>query len=217
MSIDNNDLNHQPHDQQLNHTGTAKITDHSGENQLPSPEMDNDSHLNTTLDHHNVKEGFIGSLELLEERPVVNKERLDVGKVTVTKHTRTKSITVPIELVEEYITIQTEYNDTDSQELLSGSYDDKDIVRHVSPSLDSKAVVTINGKKVDIGDAPLEIVLSRQVANITKDTYAVQEVSVSKTTHTHTDSIQVELQHEELDVQEEGFLDHTNGPDINND
>lgn len=149
-----------------------------------------------------------GYLELLEERPVVNKERLDVGKVTVTKHFRTKTVQVPIELVEEYITVRTDYQDAESQDLLSGDYDDKDILRHVEPSLDSKAVVTINGAQVEIGDEPIEIVLSRQVATITKDTYIVQEVAIEKTTHTHTDSIAVELKHEELDVIEEGFLAH---------
>lgn len=153
-----------------------------------------------------------GYLELLEERPVVNKERLDVGKVTVTKHSRTKNIQVPIELVEEYITVRTDYNDSESQDLLSGNYDDKDILRHVEPSLDSKAVVTINGKQVEIGDAPIEIILSRQVATITKDTYVVQEVAIEKTTHTHTDSIEIELKHEELDVNEEGYLAHQQNP-----
>ncbi|MDN3397978.1 DUF2382 domain-containing protein [Psychrobacter sp. APC 3426] len=150
----------------------------------------------------------VGHLELLEERPVVNKERLDVGKVTVTKHSRTKIIEVPIELVEEYITVRTEYHDAESQDLLSGNYDEKDILRHVEPSLDSKAVVTVNGKQIAVGDAPIEIVLSRQVATITKETYAIQEIEVNKTTHTHTDTIQVELKHEELDVNEEGFLAH---------
>ena len=153
-----------------------------------------------------------GYLELLEERPVVNKERLDVGKVTVTKHFRTKTIQVPIELVEEYITVRTDYNDSESQDLLSGNYDDKDILRHVEPSLDSKAVVTINGKQVEIGDAPFEIILSRQVATITKDTYVIQEVAIEKTTHTHTDSIEIELKHEELDVNEEGYLAHQQNP-----
>ena len=152
--------------------------------------------------------GNIGHLELLEERPIVNKERLDVGKVTVTKHSRTRTIDVPIELVEEYITISTEYLDAESQDLLSGDYDKQDILRHVEPSLDSKAVVTVNGKQIEIGDAPIEIVLSRQVATITKDTYAIQEIDINKTVHTHTDSIQVELKHEELDVTEEGFLAH---------
>lgn len=147
-------------------------------------------------------------LELLEERPVVNKERLDVGKVTVTKHSRNKTISVPIELIEEYMVIETHYNDPENQEMLLGSYDDKDMVRHAEPTLDSTAVVTINGKQVAIGDEPVEIILSRQVAIITKDTYAIQEVAINKTTHTHTDTVQVSLRHEELDVQEEGFLAH---------
>lgn len=153
-----------------------------------------------------------GYLELLEERPVVNKERLDIGRVTVTKHKRTKTIEVPIELIEEYITVQTEYSDIQSKDLLSGSYDDKDILRHVEPSLDSKAVVTINDKQMAIGDAPIEIIISRQVATITKETFAIQEVAINKSIHTHVDNIAVDLKHEELDVNEEGFLDHTNAP-----
>ena len=172
---------------------------------LYQDDLDNqqDTFTDKTSDRVNV-----GHLELLEERPVINKERLDVGKVTVTKHARTKTIEVPIELIEEYITIRTEYHDAESQELLSGNYDDRDILRHVEPSLDSKAVVTVNGKQIEVGNEPIEIVLSRQVATITKDTYAIQEIEVNKSTHIHTDSIQVELKHEELDVTEEGFLAH---------
>lgn len=205
-----------------------QIANHSGENKLPAPDLSatdlSDTHqqqtvssrsqeglennLSTNLANHRTDTGNGGYLELLEERPVINKERLDVGKVTVTKHRRTKTIEVPIELVEEYITVRTDYQDVQSQDLLSGNYDDKDILRHVEPSLDSKAVVTINGKQVEIGDAPIEIVLSRQVATITKDTHVIQEIEINKTTHTHTDSIQVALQHEELDVKEEGYLAH---------
>lgn len=190
----------------------AKIEDHAAENKLLAPdnvtETADNAMLKASADTPINEQASTHHLELLEERPVVNKERLDVGKVTVTKHARSKTIEVPIELVEEYLTIRTEYHDAESQDLLSGQYDDKDILRHVEPSLDSKAVVTINGKQVEIGDEPVEIVLSRQVATITKDTHVVQEVEVSKTTHTHTDSIQVELKHEELDVKEEGFLEH---------
>lgn len=178
------------------------IADHSAENKLSVSDYDKEPL--TALN----QKGNGGYLELLEERPIVDKERLDVGKVTVTKHSRTKTIQVPIELVEEYITVRTEYHDAESQDLLSGNYDDKDILRHVEPSLDSKAVVTINDKQVEIGDEPIEIILSRQVATITKDTYVIQEVDVKKSTHTHTDSIEVELKHEELDVTEEGFLAH---------
>ena len=213
-----------------------QIANHSGENKLPAPDLSatdlSDTHqqqtvssrsqeglennLSTNLANHQTDTGNGGYLELLEERPVINKERLDVGKVTVTKHRRTKTIEVPIELIEEYITVRTDYQDAESQDLLSGNYDDKDILRHVEPSLDSKAVVTINGKQVEIGDAPIEIVLSRQVATITKDTHVIQEIEINKTTHTHTDSIQVALQHEELDVKEEGYLAHeqqSNVPD----
>lgn len=213
-----------------------QIANHSGENKLPAPDLSATdlsntnqqqtvssssqeglaNNLSTDLANHQTDTGNGGYLELLEERPVINKERLDVGKVTVTKHRRTKTIEVPIELVEEYITVRTDYQDAESQDLLSGDYDDKDILRHVEPSLDSKAVVTINGKQVEIGDAPIEIVLSRQVAMITKDTHVIQEIEINKTTHTHTDSIQVALQHEELDVHEEGYLAHeqqSNVPD----
>ncbi|WP_225211679.1 YsnF/AvaK domain-containing protein [Psychrobacter communis] len=213
-----------------------QIASHSGENKLPAPDLSAtdlsnthqqqavssrsqeglENNLSTNLANHQTDAGDGGYLELLEERPVINKERLDVGKVTVTKHRRTKTIEVPIELIEEYITVRTDYQDAESQDLLSGNYDDKDILRHVEPSLDSKAVVTINGKQVEIGDAPIEIVLSRQIATITKDTHVIQEIEINKTTHTHTDSIQVALQHEELDVKEEGYLAHeqqSNVPD----
>ncbi|MBH0005208.1 YsnF/AvaK domain-containing protein [Psychrobacter sp. SWN149] len=182
------------------------------ENNLPQNSLINEQ----DASRHQTKNMVnIGHLELLEERPVINKERLDVGKVTVTKHARTKTINVPIELVEEYITIRTDYHDAESQDLLSGDYDEKDILRHVEPSLDSKAVVTINGKQIEVGDDPIEIVVSRQVATITKDTYVIQEIDIDKSTHVHTDSIQVELKHEELDVTEEGFLAHgSRGKDV---
>ena len=174
-------------------------------NSLYQDNLDKEQNISTKQTNNTVN---VGHLELLEERPVINKERLDVGKVTVTKHSRTKTVEVPIELVEEYITIRTEYHDAESQDLLSGNYDDKDILRHIEPSLDSKAVVTINGKQIEIGDEPIDIVLSRQVATITKDTYAIQDIEINKSTHVHTDSIQVELKHEELDVTEEGLLAH---------
>ena len=174
-------------------------------NSLYQDDLDKEQNISTKQTNNTVN---VGHLELLEERPVINKERLDVGKVTVTKRSRTKTVEVPIELVEEYITIRTDYHDAESQDLLSGNYDEKDILRHVEPSLDSKAVVTINGKQIEIGDEPIDIVLSRQVATVTKDTYAIQDIEINKSTHVHTDSIQVELKHEELDVTEEGLLAH---------
>lgn len=207
MTNDNNsnNLTENPMLSPTSVTNSARIADESGDNKLPAPDHTRDKEAVAIQDGG-------GYLELLEERPVVNKERLDIGRVTVTKHRRTKTIEVPIELVEEYITVQTDYHDAQSQDLLSGNYDDKDILRHIEPSLDSKAVITINDKQVALGDAPIEIVISRQVATITKETYAIQEVKVNKSVHTHVDNIAVELKHEELDVQEEGFLDHSNKP-----
>lgn len=204
MTINNN-LNEHPNLSPTDADNNAMLTDRSADNKLPAPDYSADKAEMAM----NAGDGY---LELLEERPIVNKERLDIGRVTVTKHTRTKTIEVPIELIEEYITVQTEYHDAESQDLLSGSYDDKDILRHVEPSLASNAVVTINDKQVTIGDASIEIVISRQVATITKETYAIQEVAISKSVHTHVDNIAIELKHEELDVREEGFLDHNNTP-----
>ena len=235
MNADDNDMKQQQikqdaHLATTNASSLDRIANHSGENKLPAPDVAA-STLSTSspTSKPNQQQALMGSgqdglfnnsannlkkkknggyLELLEERPVINKERLDVGKVTVTKHTRTKTIDVPIELVEEYITVRTDYYDAESQDLLSGKYDDKDILRHVEPSLDSRAVITINGKQIEMGAEPIEIILSRQVATITKDTHVIQEVEINKTTHTHTDSIQVEVKHEELEVTEEGFLAH---------
>ncbi len=201
----NNNQNEHPTLSPTDADNNAMLTDRSADNKLPAPDYTVDKAKMAM----NTGDGY---LELLEERPIVNKERLDIGRVTVTKHTRTKTIEVPIELIEEYITVQTEYHDAESQDLLSGSYDDKDILRHVEPSLASNAVVTINDKQVTIGDAPIEIIISRQVATITKETYAIQEVAISKSVHTHVDNIAIELKHEELDVREEGFLDHNNTP-----
>lgn len=200
-----NGLNTQSSQTNRANAEAARLADHSSENKLPAPDKTS-QHASAATALNNTGQG--GRLELLEERPVVSKERLDVGKVTVTKHARTKTITVPIELIEEYITVETQYSDEDSQALLVGDYNDKDVVQHIEPALDSHAVVTINGKQVEVGDAPLEIVISRQVAIITKDTHVIQEVEIHKTTHVHTDTIPVTLQHEELEVFEEGFLDH---------
>ena len=151
---------------------------------------------------------LVGNIELLEERAVVDKERLDVGKVTVTKHVRTKTVNVPVELVEEVLVIDTDYYDADSKQFLNSTASEADLVRHIEPTLDSKPSITVNGKTVSLDQEPVEIVISRQVAVIKKETYAVQDVAIEKSTHIHKDTFDVELKHEELDVQEEGYFDH---------
>lgn len=155
------------------------------------------------------KRTLVGNIELLEERAVVDKERLDIGKVTVTKQTRTKTVNIPVELVEEVLVIDTEYYDADSKQFLDAAVaNEADLVRHIEPTLSSQPSITVNGKSVLLDQEPVEIVISRQMAVIKKETYAVQDVAIEKSTHVHKDTFDVELKHEELDVQEEGHFDH---------
>lgn len=154
------------------------------------------------------KRTLVGNIELLEERAVVDKERLDVGKVTVSKQVRTKTVNIPVELVEEVLVIDTEYYDADSRQFLNSAASEADLVRHIEPTLSSTPSITVNGKQVSLDQEPVEIVLSRQVAVIKKETYAVQDVAIEKSTHVHKDTFDVELKHEELEVKEEGYFDH---------
>ena len=155
------------------------------------------------------KRTLVGNIELLEERAVVDKERLDIGKVTVTKQTRTKTVNIPVELVEEVLVIDTEYYDADSKQFLDAAVaNEADLVRHIEPTLSSQPSITVNGKSVLLDQEPVEIVISRQMAVIKKETYAVQDVAIEKSTHVHKDTFDVELKHEELNVQEEGHFDH---------
>lgn len=155
----------------------------------------------------------MGTLELLEERAVVDKERLDVGKITVRKHTKTKTVNIPVELVEEVLVVETDYYDADSRRFLNTEASEEDLVRLIEPTLDSKPSIKVNGTEVFLDQEPVEIVLSRQVAVVKKETHAVQDVAIEKSTHIHQDTFNVELKHEELDVNEEGNINiQTNQP-----
>jgi len=182
-------------DQHALNLNTPSVTDNS----LPTSNVANLDATNRSL---------VGTIELLEERAVVDKERLDIGKVTVTKQVRTKTINVPVELVEEVMVIETEYYDADSRQFLTTTASDEDLIRHIEPTLQSRPSITVNGSEMFLDQEPIEIVLSRQVAVIKKETYAVQDVAIEKSTHIHKDTFDVELKHEELDVKEEGYFDH---------
>ena len=182
-------------DQHALNLNTPSVTDNS----LPTSNVANLDATNHSL---------VGTIELLEERAVVDKERLDIGKVTVTKQVRTKTINVPVELVEEVMVIETEYYDADSRQFLTTTAKDEDLIRHIEPTLQSRPSITVNGTEMFLDQEPIEIVLSRQVAVIKKETYAVQDVAIEKSTHIHKDTFDVELKHEELDVKEEGYFDH---------
>lgn len=182
-------------DQHALNLNTPSVTDNS----LPTSNVANLDATNRSL---------VGTIELLEERAVVDKERLDIGKVTVTKQVRTKTINVPVELVEEVMVIETEYYDADSRQFLTTTASDEDLIRHIEPTLQSRPSITVNGTEMFLDQEPIEIVLSRQVAVIKKETYAVQDVAIEKSSHIHKDTFDVELKREELDVKEEGYFDH---------
>lgn len=188
-----NSVTNTPSVENLDNTQSLPVTDNS---------------LNQPLGNASENRIQVGSIELLEERAVVDKERLDVGKVTVTKQVRTKTVNIPVELVEEVMVIETEYYDADSRQFLNTTAGEADLVRHIEPTLSNKPSITVNGTEVVLDQEPVEIVLSRQVAVIKKETYAVQEVAIEKSTHIHKDTFDVELKHEELDVKEEGYFDH---------
>lgn len=192
---DSQDLASTDTDQHPLNLKTPSVTDNS----LPTSNTANLDATNRSL---------VGTIELLEERAVVDKERLDIGKVTVTKQVRTKTINVPVELVEEVMVIETEYYDADSRQFLTTTASDEDLIRHIEPTLQSRPSITVNGTEMFLDQEPIEIVLSRQVAVIKKETYAVQDVAIEKSTHIHKDTFDVELKHEELDVKEEGYFDH---------
>lgn len=146
---------------------------------------------------------LVGTLELLEERANVLKDKVVAGKVTIKKNIRTRTVDVPITLEEEYLTVQVSQGDEDTQAFLAGAYDEKDVIAHfddIKPN-----TVTINGKPLLEGEG-VEIVLSRQVAVVTKKTHVVEEVALHTYTDTQTHTLATELRREELHVEGEDYL-----------
>lgn len=157
---------------------------------------------NSPLDNTSQTE-LVGKLELLEERAKVITNKTVAGKVTVQKHVRTRTVDIPVELEEEYLTVQLSQGDTDAQAFLDGSYDEKDIITYLDETTPN--VVTINGKPLIAGE-PVEIVLSRQTAVVIKRTYAVEEVALHTYTDTKTHTLATTLRREELHVDGEDYI-----------
>lgn len=145
------------------------------------------------------------TLELLEERATVIKERIKAGKVVMQKNVRTRTINVPVELNEEYLTVQLTQGDEPTQTFLAGDYADKEVVARFDQTQGAK--VTINGRTLNLGES-VEIILSREVAIVTKQTHAVEEVSMHTFSETQTHTLATELRHEELVVNEQRYDDN---------
>ena len=116
------------------------------------------------------------TLELLEERLTVNKDRIVAGLVKVGKHVVTEERNVDVELEEEHANIERTNVDRPTD-------------RHIGD---------VNGNE------SIEVELSAERARVGKETYVSEEVNVGKTTERHTETIVDTIQREELDIDRDG-------------
>ncbi|SJN44183.1 MULTISPECIES: DUF2382 domain-containing protein [Psychrobacter] len=116
------------------------------------------------------------TLELLEERLTVNKDRIVAGLVKVGKHVVTEERNVDVELEEERANIQRTNVDRPTD-------------RRIGDMADNETV---------------EVQLEAERARVGKETYVSEEVNVGKTTERHTETIVETIQREELDIDNDG-------------
>ena len=139
-----------------------------------------------------VKDNFYNApntLELLEERLTVNKDRVVAGLVSVGKHVVSENRAVDVELEEEHAHIErTEVN--------------RPTDRRIGD---------------DVGQDSVQVELEAERANVSKETYVTEEVNVGKTTERHTETINETIQREELDVDRDGNVVDREGNLVNRD
>ena len=139
-----------------------------------------------------VKDNFYdapNTLELLEERLTVNKDRVVAGLVSVGKHVVSENRAVDVELEEEHAHIErTEVN--------------RPTDRRIGD---------------DVGQDSVQVELEAERANVSKETYVTEEVNVGKATERHTETINETIQREELDVDRDGNVVDREGNLVNRD
>ncbi|MDN5566239.1 MAG: PRC and DUF2382 domain-containing protein [Psychrobacter sp.] len=123
------------------------------------------------------------TLELLEERLTVNKDRIVAGLVKVGKHVVTEERNVQVELEEEHAHIE----------------------RTNVDRVTDKRIGDVNI------DDTVEVQLEAERARVGKETYVTEEVNVGKTTERHTETIVETIQREELDIDRDGNVVDANG------
>ena len=116
------------------------------------------------------------TLELLEERLTVNKDRIVAGLVKVGKHVVTEERNIDVDLEEEHANIQRTNVDRPTDRRI-GDVD---------------------------GNQTVEVELEAERARVNKETYVAEEVNVGKTTERHTETITETIQREELDIDGDG-------------
>ncbi|AMN66582.1 PRC and DUF2382 domain-containing protein [Psychrobacter sp. P11G5] len=116
------------------------------------------------------------TLELLEERLSVNKDRIVAGLVRVGKHVVTEERNVEVDLEEEHANIQRTNVDRPTE----------------------RRIGDVNGNET------IEVELEAERARVSKETYVTEEVNVGKTTQHRTETIVETIQREELDIDNDG-------------
>lgn len=143
-----------------------------------------EQHLHLTEDHYNAP----NTLELLEERLTVNKDRVVAGLVSIGKRVVTEEKRVEVELEEEHAHIErTAVNRPTSRQI------------------------------GDDGVTSIEVELQAERARVGKETFVTEEVSLGKTTQVHTETILETIQREELNVNDQGQVIDRHGNVVNHD
>ncbi len=126
------------------------------------------------------------TLELLEERLTVNKDRIVAGVASIAKHIVTEEKRIDVDLEEEHAHIQ------------------------------RTAVERPTDRRIgDDATTSISVELEAERANVQKQTYVTEEVSIGKTTETHTQTILETIQREELSVDEAGNVVNRAGEVVN--
>ncbi len=129
------------------------------------------------------------TLELLEERLTVNKDRIVAGLVKVGKHVVTEERNVEVELEEEHAHIERTNVDRPTD----------------------KRIGDVNGNET------VEVQLEAERARVGKETYVSEEVNVGKKTEHRTETLVETIKREELDVDRDGNVVDANGALYDND
>lgn len=138
-----------------------------------------DSRLELNDAHYNAP----NTLELLEERLTVNKDRIVAGIVSLGKHVVTEERRVEVELEEERAHVQRTAVDRPTDRRIGD----------------------------DLGAGSISVELEAERANVSKQTYVTEEVTLGKTAETRTETILETIQREELNVDDLGNVVDKNG------
>lgn len=126
------------------------------------------------------------TLELLEERLTVNKDKIVAGLLKVGKHVVSENRSVNVELSEEQAHIE------------------------------RTPVNRPTDRAIGDDNRTVEVQLEAERANVSKQTYVTEEVNVDKIAQTRTETINETVRHEELDVQKDGVERVNGVNDVNN-